>query len=138
MIAIGPEGDPRRQGLVLSGHMDVVPADEADWRSDPFVLTVSGETLVGRGAADMKGFLRITSYNVCYTKLLRGPSQGGDCADAVEPMSQLSPMPRASAIGPRVITSYSIHYTKLYDTRRRESLSCSFLTGSACASWGTI
>ena len=46
-------------GLTLSGHMDVVPAEEAEWRSDPFCLTRSGETWVGRGAADMKGFLAL-------------------------------------------------------------------------------
>lgn len=46
-------------GLTLSGHMDVVPAEEADWRSDPFRLTRSGDTWVGRGAADMKGFLAL-------------------------------------------------------------------------------
>ena len=61
VITIGPEGDERRKGLVLSGHMDVVPADEPDWRSDPFVLTESGESYVGRGASDMKGFLAIAT-----------------------------------------------------------------------------
>jgi acetylornithine deacetylase len=39
--------------------MDVVPAEEPDWRSDPFRLTRSGDTWVGRGAADMKGFLAL-------------------------------------------------------------------------------
>ena len=57
VVTIGPEGNERRKGLVLSGHMDVVPADEPDWHSDPFVLTESGESYVGRGASDMKGFL---------------------------------------------------------------------------------
>jgi acetylornithine deacetylase len=46
-------------GLTLSGHMDVVPAEEPEWRSDPFTLTRAGDTLVGRGAADMKGFLAL-------------------------------------------------------------------------------
>ena len=44
---------------MLSGHMDVVPAEEADWRSDPFTLTEAGDRYVGRGAADMKGFLAL-------------------------------------------------------------------------------
>jgi acetylornithine deacetylase len=61
VITIGPERDDQRKGLVLSGHMDVVPADEDDWRSDPFVLTESGETFVGRGASDMKGFLALVT-----------------------------------------------------------------------------
>ena len=45
--------------------------------------------------------IRITSYNVCYTKLLR---------TALHLL--LSPV---GAAIPCVITSYSIHYTKLYD-----------------------
>ena len=58
VIRAGPEPDGRA-GLTLSGHMDVVPAEEADWRSDPFRLTRVGDTWVGRGAADMKGFLAL-------------------------------------------------------------------------------
>ena len=58
VVAVGPETDDR-EGLVLSGHMDVVPAEESDWRSDPFTLTESGDRYVGRGTADMKGFLAL-------------------------------------------------------------------------------
>lgn len=39
--------------------MDVVPAEEPGWRSDPFTLTQFGDSYVGRGAADMKGFLAL-------------------------------------------------------------------------------
>lgn len=66
-IAPGPEGDrvnlfatigpADRPGIVLSGHMDVVPADPAGWTSDPFRLVQAGGRLTGRGAVDMKGFL---------------------------------------------------------------------------------
>ncbi|HEY7636772.1 MAG TPA: acetylornithine deacetylase [Gemmatimonadales bacterium] len=56
LIRLGPE---ESQGLTLSGHMDVVPAEEDGWHSDPFTLTEEGERLVGRGAADMKGFLAL-------------------------------------------------------------------------------
>jgi acetylornithine deacetylase len=51
---IGPAGEP---GLILSGHMDVVPADELGWTSDPFRLRDDGGRLFGRGTSDMKGFL---------------------------------------------------------------------------------
>lgn len=44
-------------GLMLSGHTDVVPVDDQDWRSDPFVLTERDGRLYGRGAADMKSFI---------------------------------------------------------------------------------
>ncbi|HET9332482.1 MAG TPA: acetylornithine deacetylase [Gemmatimonadota bacterium] len=48
-----------RDGLTLCGHMDVVPAVEPEWTSDPFQAVRSGDTLVGRGTADMKGFLAL-------------------------------------------------------------------------------
>ena len=50
-------GPPHSDGLVLSGHMDVVPTDGQDWDSDPFQMTVRGDHLYGRGTADMKGFI---------------------------------------------------------------------------------
>ncbi|PDT43224.1 MULTISPECIES: acetylornithine deacetylase [Sinorhizobium] len=63
----GPEGDRSnlfaslgpvdRPGIILSGHMDVVPAAEPTWKSDPFTLRHEGERLYGRGTSDMKGFL---------------------------------------------------------------------------------
>jgi len=51
---IGPANVP---GYILSGHMDVVPAGEPQWSSNPFALRREGERLYGRGATDMKGFL---------------------------------------------------------------------------------
>ncbi|MDX6805972.1 acetylornithine deacetylase [Terrihabitans rhizophilus] len=63
----GPEGDranlfatigpAERPGYILSGHVDVVPAGEEGWLSDPFQLRQDGGTLYGRGTSDMKGFL---------------------------------------------------------------------------------
>lgn len=52
--SIGPIA---RSGVVFSGHTDVVPVDDQDWSSDPFALAVQDDRLVGRGAADMKGFV---------------------------------------------------------------------------------
>lgn len=46
-------------GIVLSGHTDVVPVDGQEWDSDPFVPTVRGDKLFGRGTADMKGFIGV-------------------------------------------------------------------------------
>jgi acetylornithine deacetylase len=60
VVAAGPETDDR-EGLVLSGHMDVVPAQEPGWRSDPFTLADRGDRYVGRGTADMKGFLALAA-----------------------------------------------------------------------------
>lgn len=66
IVRLGPPADAEtRSGLVLSGHMDVVPADEPEWESDPFQLTSKespdGPALYGRGSADMKGFLALAT-----------------------------------------------------------------------------
>lgn len=52
----GGEGEP---ALVLQGHVDVVPTgDLAKWAgSDPFAARITGDTLHGRGACDMKAGL---------------------------------------------------------------------------------
>lgn len=44
-------------GVVLSGHMDCVPVDGQAWAADPFAMRRERERLIGRGVADMKGFL---------------------------------------------------------------------------------
>jgi acetylornithine deacetylase len=54
---VASAGPPSAQGLVLSGHMDVVPTDGQSWSSDPFVLTERDGNLHGRGTCDMKGFI---------------------------------------------------------------------------------
>ena len=44
-------------GVILSGHSDVVPVDGQPWTSDPWQVVERNGTLVGRGVADMKGFI---------------------------------------------------------------------------------
>jgi len=46
---------PAGKAVILLHHMDVVPADRAQWKSDPFTPTVRGNELWARGAMDMKG-----------------------------------------------------------------------------------
>ena len=48
------EGD---NGIVLSGHTDVVPVEGQPWTSDPFAMEERGGRLYGRGTCDMKGFI---------------------------------------------------------------------------------
>ena len=43
-------------GIVLSGHVDVVPVDGQAWTSDPFTATERDGRIYGRGACDMKGY----------------------------------------------------------------------------------
>ena len=64
---------------------------------------------------------RITSYNVCYTKLLRSFVYMSDAylfAAPRETRNALSSSYMTVDTRP-VITSYSIHYTKLYDSTPR-------------------
>ncbi len=58
-IFVGPPVGRERRGLVLSGHLDVVPAEEPGWLGDPFVLRDGGDRFIGRGACDMKGFVAL-------------------------------------------------------------------------------
>lgn len=46
-------------GLVLSGHTDTVPFDEALWQSDPLKATLRDNAYFGIGTADMKGFFAV-------------------------------------------------------------------------------
>ena len=46
--------DQNRPGLVLHGHIDVVPADAKDWSVDPFSGEIKDGFIWGRGAVDMK------------------------------------------------------------------------------------
>jgi acetylornithine deacetylase/succinyl-diaminopimelate desuccinylase-like protein len=55
VVARWPGSDPGRAGLLLHGHLDVVPAVRADWSVDPFAAEVRDGYLWGRGTVDMKG-----------------------------------------------------------------------------------
>ncbi|WP_261395336.1 acetylornithine deacetylase [Membranihabitans marinus] len=51
-------GPPVDGGIILSGHMDVVPVEGQDWDTNPFEVVDDGKgKLYGRGTCDMKGFL---------------------------------------------------------------------------------
>ncbi len=45
------------EGVLLAAHMDVVEVAGQDWTGDPWTLRERDGRLIGRGAADMKGFL---------------------------------------------------------------------------------
>jgi acetylornithine deacetylase/succinyl-diaminopimelate desuccinylase-like protein len=46
--------DPNRGALLVHGHLDVVPAEAADWSVHPFSGAVEDGFVWGRGAVDMK------------------------------------------------------------------------------------
>jgi acetylornithine deacetylase len=114
IASAGPEGT---DGLLLSGHMDVVPVTDQRWTSDPFRLTARGDLLVGRGACDMKGFLAAAAVAVDALPLRRlqrelvllwTHDEEVGCAGSAALVQQLQaearagharPLPRAAVIG---------------------------------------
>jgi acetylornithine deacetylase/succinyl-diaminopimelate desuccinylase-like protein len=51
-IVFGPH-----QGM----HMDVVPANPAEWTHDPFTFLVDGDDLYGRGTTDCLGHVALVT-----------------------------------------------------------------------------
>jgi acetylornithine deacetylase/succinyl-diaminopimelate desuccinylase-like protein len=49
--------DPERGALMIHGHLDVVPAEAADWSVHPFSGAVEDGYVWGRGAIDMKNMV---------------------------------------------------------------------------------
>lgn len=49
--------DPEAAALLIHAHTDVVPADAALWRVDPFAGEIHAGELWGRGAVDMKNMI---------------------------------------------------------------------------------
>jgi acetylornithine deacetylase/succinyl-diaminopimelate desuccinylase-like protein len=46
---------PRDPVVAIYNHLDVQPADPAEWSTDPFTLAIKGRRYYGRGATDDKG-----------------------------------------------------------------------------------
>jgi len=66
--------------FAFAGHTDVVPPGPVDqWQHDPFVPTVSGKTLYGRGAADMKGSIA-AMICACEKFIENNPDHNGSIA----------------------------------------------------------
>ncbi|MQA84078.1 MAG: M20/M25/M40 family metallo-hydrolase [Streptosporangiales bacterium] len=55
-----PGSDPDAAGLLVHGHLDVVPADAAGWTVPPFSGEVRDGEVWGRGAIDMKHLIAST------------------------------------------------------------------------------
>ena len=56
VVARWGDQDSPRPGLLIHGHLDVVPAQAGDWQVDPFAAEIVDGYLFGRGAVDMKDF----------------------------------------------------------------------------------
>lgn len=60
-------------GLVLSGHIDTVSANEEEWKFPPFELTEDGGKLYGRGTVDMKYFTAVLLSELAFFKSVGFP-----------------------------------------------------------------
>jgi len=55
---IASAGPPAPDGLMISGHIDIVPFNgQPGWTRNPLKADLEGDRFYGRGASDMKGFL---------------------------------------------------------------------------------
>lgn len=50
-----PRGADAKPVLLVNGHIDTVPADPTNWRTDPWAADIVDGRLYGRGSTDMKG-----------------------------------------------------------------------------------
>lgn len=64
-------GPADQQGVVLSGHTDVVPVEGQAWSVDPFGGLLRDDRILGRGAADMKGFLACAMTAMIHASRMR-------------------------------------------------------------------
>ena len=66
--------------FAFAGHTDVVPPGPVEqWQHNPFVPTISGKTLYGRGAADMKGSIA-AMICACEKFIQNNPDHNGSIA----------------------------------------------------------
>jgi acetylornithine deacetylase len=119
-------GPPRPDGLILSGHMDVVPfVGQPGWTRDPLVLARDDERVYGRGVADMKAFLGqcvVVARQLDLSRLSRplvllftcdeevGCLGAGRLVPQLERHTGNLPLPREAVIGePTAFRVYSAH-----------------------------
>lgn len=53
-LTVRLRGTGTKPPIVVTGHLDVVPADPKDWTRDPYTMTEDGPYLFGRGVEDNK------------------------------------------------------------------------------------
>lgn len=72
-------GDPDAgQTVVLTGHLDVVPAAADVWSTDPFEATWRGDLLTARGAADMKSGVAACVFAATQLRDAQGDTEADD------------------------------------------------------------
>ena len=116
----------------IFGRVPLVLTSSKSDGNDFYVRQTSEDSVLTQIISDLN-IARITSYNVCYTKLFRiryHPIQDGWSPEQLkhmtivgsyrpEDITETDFLKNAIAFK-SVITSYSIHYTKLYDWHRHQ------------------
>jgi acetylornithine deacetylase/succinyl-diaminopimelate desuccinylase-like protein len=67
------KSDPSHPTVTVYNHMDVQPADPAEWNSAPFTMKVDGDTYHGRGTTDDKGPAMSVLYAAKYAHAHKFP-----------------------------------------------------------------
>ncbi|MDB4942657.1 MAG: Acetylornithine deacetylase [Labilithrix sp.] len=68
------KGNGRKDPLILNAHLDVVAADAAKWKHDPFAGEIHDGYVWGRGAVDMK---HMVAMSTCVMTLLAEAVKNG-------------------------------------------------------------
>lgn len=61
------EGKHPGPTILLTGHIDTVPANDEGWETDPFKAVKIGDKMYGRGSMDMKGGIASVLNTLKYT-----------------------------------------------------------------------
>ncbi len=98
-------GDMTQPVLLLSGHLDVVPAG-GGWTKPPFALTETPDRVFGRGTADMKGAVAVAlslipemvarRKSVCLVLTPDEETAGGGVQGALDALERLGILPHAA------------------------------------------
>ena len=78
------DGNTSVDGIVLSGHTDVVPVDGQPWDTPPFEATLKSDRLYGRGTADNKGQHSINMSALRAVREARGGKLGFNAKFIIE------------------------------------------------------
>ncbi len=64
----GFEHSPSAPTILFYNHLDVQPADEPEWETEPFVFTKKGDRYYARGATDDKGPAIASLFSAVYAR----------------------------------------------------------------------
>jgi acetylornithine deacetylase/succinyl-diaminopimelate desuccinylase-like protein len=62
------ESNPQGPWITIYNHMDVQPAEEPQWETEPFEPVLKGERVYGRGSTDDKGPALATLHAIAFLK----------------------------------------------------------------------